>query len=285
MIISATFRSLAVNKRTLFITLSFWLVLSLLGVSAPVRARAQSNPLICDQFTGGSADVRVSYYMGEGIGYFASGNFSQALDSFSCVIDQIDPNYVPAYMSRAAVYAQFRSYDKSIDDYNTALRLSPNFTPAYNNRGIIHAAQTEFDLALADFSQAITLDSAFVLGYNNRAVIYAIQARYDEAIADLNQAISLSGIGRTLAEVSDPQRDPDTPWPSIRPTDALSFALLGIVYEMQARDNYTAYLTLMRGSADSRIESASGALESRFTFELRLDDGTWLYAASFSPAG
>jgi hypothetical protein len=54
---------------------------------------------------------------------------------------------------------------------------------------------------------------------------------------------------------------------------------------MQARDNYTAYLTLMRGSADSRIESASGALESRFTFELRLDDGTWLYAASFSPAG
>jgi tetratricopeptide (TPR) repeat protein len=223
--------------------------------------------------------------MGEGIGYFTSGNYSQALDSFSCVTDQIDPNYVPAYMSRAAVYAEFRSYDQSIEDYNTALQLSPDFEPAYNNRGIVYAVQAEYDLALADFSQAISLDSTFVLAYNNRAVIYAIQAKYDEAIADLNQAISLSGIDGTLAEVTDPQRDPDTAWPSINHSDALSFALLGIVYEMRARDSYNAYLTLMRDSADNRIQSASGALESRFTFELRLDDGTWLYAASFSPAG
>jgi len=273
-----------VNKRTLLIVLSVLLVFSLSSLSAPIHAQAQSNSAGCYQFSSSSTDVRVSYYMGEGIGYFTSGNYTQALGSFSCVIDQIDPNYVPAYMSRAAVYVEFRSYDEAIEDYNTALGLSPDSAVAYNNRGIVYAVQAEYDQALADFSQAITLNERFVGAFNNRAVIYAIQAKYDEAIADLNQAISMSGIDETLAEVTDPQRDPDDPWPSIRPSHAQSYALLGIVYEMRARDNYNAYLTLMRGSADNRIQSASGALESRFTFELRLDDGSWLYTDSVSPA-
>lgn len=271
----------------LSLTLALLMVFSLLGAARPTLtpALAQSDPLICDQFANSAADVRVSYYMGQGIGYFASGNLSQALDSFSCVTDQLNSNYVPAFMSRAAVYAEYRSYDKSITDYNTALKLNANFVPAYNNRGIVYAVQQKYDEALADFSQALTLDNTFVLGYNNRAVIYAIQGKYDEAIADLQHAISLSGIDKTLAEVTDPKRDPKTPWPTIDSNAALSYALLGIVYDMRARDSYTAYLTLMRDSADQRIQSASGALESRFTFELRLDDGTWMFAASFSPAG
>jgi len=73
--------------------------------------------------------------------------------------------------------------------------------------------------------------------------------------------------------------------PAFDPDHALSYALLGIVYEMRARDNYSAYMLLLGGDADQRIQSAAGALESRFSFDLRLDDGTWLFAASFSPSG
>lgn len=270
-------------KKTL-ITLTLVFVLSALaGGLRP--AQAQSDPLICDDFTNSPTDVRVSYYMGEGMGYFASGNLSRALDSFSCVTDQVDPSFLPAFMSRAAVYAQYRSYDEAIEDYNAALALNSSFIAAYNNRGIVYAAQEEYDLALEDFSRVISLDSNLILAYNNRAVIYTLLGQYEQAIADLEQAISLSGISTTLAQLRDPDRNPEEPWPAISAADAQSYALLGIIYELYARSNYNEYLYLMRGDADRRIESAAGALESRFSFDLRLDDGTWLFSASFSPAG
>ncbi|MBI5960177.1 MAG: tetratricopeptide repeat protein [Chloroflexi bacterium] len=274
-------------KKTFTIfTLTVVILVSSLAVGLhPSPARAQSDPLICDSFTGSSNDVRVSYYMGEGIGYFASGNLSRALDSFSCVTDQIDPGFLPAFMSRAAVYAEYRSYEESIEDYNAALALNSSFAAAYNNRGIVYAAQQEYDLALEDFSHVISLDANMILAYNNRAVIYTLTGQYEQAIADLQQAITLSGISGTLAQLRDPDRDPEEPWPVIDRADAQSYALLGIIYELYAQSNYNDYLYLMRGNGDRRIESAAGALESRFSFDLRLDDGTWLFSASFSPAG
>lgn len=268
------------KKRFILLTL-----IVLIGSVMPGPARAQSDPLICDQFPDGPTDVRVSYYMGEGMGYFESGSLAQALDSFSCVTDQIDSGYLPAYVSRAAVYAEYRSFDEAIEDYNTAISLDSAFLAAYNNRGIVYAAQQKYDEALADFSQVLTLDASFDLGYTNRGVIYAIQGKYDESIADFQQAITLSGMDAVLADLTDPDRDPEEPKPEIDPRQALPYAMLGIVYEMRARDNYNSYLTLAGSQADNRIQSAAGALQSRFSFDLRLDDGTWLFAASFSPAG
>lgn len=269
------------NKRLTLSTLI--VVLTLAGTAMPVLA--QSDPLICDQFTDSPANVRVSYYMGEGMGYFASGSLAEALDSFSCVTDQIDSNYVPAYLSRAAVYAEYRSFDEALEDYDKAISLSPSSLPAYNNRGIVYAAMEEYDEALADFSQAISLDSSSVIALNNRAVIYALQGQYAAAITDLEQAISIAGLTDIIAQYRDPERDPEVPLPSVSRAQAQSLALLGVVYEMQARDRFDDYLLLLGGAADSRVQSAAGALQSRFEFELRLDDGTWLFAAAFSPAG
>jgi len=251
----------------------------------PGSVQAQSDPLICDQFPDSPTDVRVSYYMGEGTGYFESGSLSKALDSFSCITDQIDPSYLPAFMSRAAVYTEYRSFDQAIEDYNTAISLDPGILPAYNNRGIVYAAQQKYDEALANFSQVLALDANSDLGYTNRGVVYAIQGKYDEAIADFQQAITLSGMDTILVALTDPDRDPTEPKPEIDPQQALPYAMIGIVYEMRARDNYGAYLILAGGHSDNRIQSAAGALESRFNFDLRLDDGTWLFAASFSPTG
>ncbi|HEX3050405.1 MAG TPA: tetratricopeptide repeat protein [Aggregatilineaceae bacterium] len=145
------------NKRLILFTMVMVVVLSFSLFAVP--ASAQSDPLICDQFTSGTTEVRVSYYMGEGMGYFESGNLAAALDSFSCVIDQIDSNYLPAYMSRAAVYTEYRSYDEALADYGKAISLDSSFVAAYNNRGIVYAAQTEYDAALADFDHSKLLSS------------------------------------------------------------------------------------------------------------------------------
>ena len=261
------------------------LVLGLLALLPWAGLRPVSAQADCPVFAGASVETRTGYYMGEGMGFLESGNLARALASFSCVTDEINPQYVPGYMARAAVYSAYRSYNEAIADYTTATRLDASYSPAYNNRGIIHAARQDYDLALADFNRAIDLNGGFALAYTNRAIIQAIQGDYETAVGDLEQAISLSGIAAIVADLSDPDRQPNDPRPAYNPDHAQAYALLGMIHSAWALDNYRAYLLLTGSQGDARIQSAAGALESRFTFDLRLDDGSWLLMADFSPAG
>lgn len=265
------------NKRV------FILIILLLAISLPAMAQQTEPELVCTAFEGSPDNVRISYYMGEGAAFFATSQLSRATDSFSCIIQQLDSSYIPAYLSRAIVYTQRRDYDRAITDYNAAINRDSNLVSAYNNRGIVYAALQDYDRALADFNQTLSLNSNYAVGYTNRGVIRALRGEYDDAIADLERALELSNIGQVVNTLRDPDRPADAPRPAYNTSDAQPYALLGVVYSARALDNYRDYLLLTGGAGDRRIQSAAGALESRFTFELRLDDGTWLLAADFTP--
>jgi len=260
-------------------------IMLILLTCAPLLALAQEEEpeLVCESFTGSPADVRVSYYMGEGAAFFASSQLAAAVHSFSCVVEQIDTGYIPGFLSRAIVYAEQRDFDRAIEDYTTAIGLDSGLIPAYNNRGIVHVAKAEYDEALADFNRVLELHGGNILGLTNRGVVYALRAEYELAIADLEQAIELSNIERVVEELRDPDRRADAPTPEYNRDHAQAYAILGIIHSQFALENYRKYLLLTGSSGDFRIQSAAGALESRFTFELRLDDGTWLLAANFIP--
>ena len=251
-------------------------------ISVPVMAQesGEEDEPICLAFMESSPDVRTSYYMGEGAAFVASGQYLSAIASYTCVIDEIDDEYIDAYIRRALAFVQRRNYEAAIEDYTRMIELDSNLVPAYNNRAIAYSALTEYEMALEDFNQALELDSEYVMAYNNRGVIYSVLGEFDLAIADLEQAIAVSGIDAVYAALIDPEvDDPETyNW-----RDAHSYALLGIIYSAWALDNYETYLTLTRSTSDRRIQGAAGALESRLQFELRLDDGTWLFAADFAP--
>ncbi len=264
---------------------SIFAIILILILSAPlvVQAQEEEPELICESFTGSPADVRVSYYMGEGAAFFASSQLAAAVHSFSCVVEQIDTSYIPGFLSRAIVYTEQRNYDLAIEDYTSAIGLDSGLIPAFNNRGIVQVAKAEYDLALEDFNRVLELDGGNILGLTNRAVVYALQGEYELAIADLEQAIELSNIESVVEELSDLERPADAPFPEYDRDHSQAYALLGIIYSQHALENYRKYLLLTGSGGDFRIQSAAGALESRFTFELRLDDGTWLLSADFIP--
>jgi tetratricopeptide (TPR) repeat protein len=262
-------------------------VLALLLFALPASAQeSPETPLPdCPVFKDQSIDIRTSYYMGEGLAYLSSDQLSAAEFSFTCIIRVVQPTYMPAYMSRAIVYTRYRDYQRAIADYTSAIRLSPDLLPAYNNRGILYTAIQEYEEAAADFDKVLEINPDYMAGYNNRSVLYAIQGEWDNAISMLQDAIQRSGIDTVYTRLTDPQRRSDAPEIEYDRVNARAYALLGIVYSAQALDNYQKYLFLTRGRADQRIQSAAGALESRFTFETRLDDGTWMLTADFSPVG
>jgi tetratricopeptide (TPR) repeat protein len=265
---------------------SILLFLLMALLAFPMLAQDDDDePLICDSFPSSPQEVRVSYYMGEGAGFLSARQYAAAIESYSCVTEQVNPNFVGAHVGRAIAYAARQEYDESIDDYTRAIELDGGLLAAYNNRGIVYAAQGEYEMALADFNLILGQNANYVAALNNRAIISAILGEFDSALTDLDQAINITGIDGVVAELSDPDRLPDAPIPDFNPAHAQSYALRGIIRSAQALDNYDSYLLLRGSQSDQRIQSAAGALESRFTFELRLDDGTWLLSADFSTAG
>ena len=253
--------------------------------AVPVPTATLEPPPNCPVLQKESKDIRTSYYMGKGYGFMTSGLLSDAILSFTCVIRVVDGNYVAAYMMRGTAYVRQQEYDRAIQDYTRATQLDPNLLGAYNNRGIVYTAQKDYDRAKRDFDKVLQIDANSILGMNNRSVLYAVQGDYDNAISLLQKAVDVSGIANIYAQLTDPKRPSDAKPIEFDPINARAYALLGVVYSARALDNYHKYLFLAGGNSDGRIQSAAGALESQFTFDMRLDSTTWLLVADFSLEG
>lgn len=271
------------NKRTIIITLLAALLLIVPAAFAQDATPAPEEDLPdCPAFEGEPADVRISYYMGEGTAFVRTGQLGSANFSYTCIIETIDGSYIPAYIGRANIYTRNRDYERAIEDLTRIIELDPNSKAAYNNRGIIHALQGEdtYASAIADFESAIGIDANYVPALNNRAIMHIINDEFDAAIAIYEGILANSNVDNALAIIEDPENDSELP--EFTSGEAQAYAMLGLIRSAQALENYDRYLTVTRGAADGRIQSAAGALESRFTFELRVDDGSYFIVSDFN---
>jgi tetratricopeptide (TPR) repeat protein len=254
-------------------------------ISAQDDAEEEEEWLVCPGFEEKSTDIRIGYYMGEGAAFMQTSEYASAIYSYSCIIQQIADDYLPAYTNRAVIHTIRRSYDLAIEDYTTILAINPNYLAAYNNRGIVYAARDEYEEAMADFNSVIGLDADYTLAYFNRGLIYAAQGEYDLAVADFEHVIALGDLEMIVdifetAEEDNTRVDRDE-LPEYELLYARAYAMLGLVHSHEALDDYQRYLWLTGSRTNNRIESAAGSLSSRFNFELRFDDGTWMLVASF----
>lgn len=244
--------------------------------ATPSAPRATS---ICNAFADQPAETRTGYYMGEGIAYLNTGQLANAEQSFTCIIAEIDADYVLAYMARGLTYMRLRDFDRALPDFNQVIQRQPDSVAGFNNRGVLFALQFDFERAAQDFERALAQDNGYLRAVHNRALIYTLTGDFDAAINLLQERVQSTGIDDTLAQYRNPNRPADAATIPFDPMAGRLYALLGIVYSAQALDNYQNYITLEGGAGrfpDERITAASGALESRFTFELRLDDGSLL---------
>jgi tetratricopeptide (TPR) repeat protein len=243
----------------------------------------EEPPPTCPAFPGESRETRVGYYMGEGITYLGNNQLSQAKNSFACIVRVIDPSYVPGWMGRARVNTRLVEYERAFADLNRAVQLAPNLPAAYNDRGYIFMQWRDYPRARADFERALDIDPGYTPAFSNLAVAYMVQGQYDQAIALLEDKINETNIDGILDQLRAPDYDPNRPI-LFDPTHARLYALLGIVYERRALSNFQNYTELFNRTnqfPDDRIAQTAGALESRFTFELRLDDGSWLLLSAY----
>lgn len=263
---------------------SLIMLICLLVISVGITAAQEATPEPlpppnCPAFEDQPADIRAGYYMGEGIAYLDTNQLSSAELSFTCIIRVIDPAYYPAYMARGLTYVRLRDFPRAQQDFNSALGRQPDSLAALNNRGVVFALQFDYERAAADFERVLDLDSGYLRAVNNRAIIHTLLGEYDAAITLLEGQIQNTGISGVLEQYRDPDRPADAGPILFDPLAGRLYALLGTVYSARALDDYRDYIDLTGFAGqfpDERITAAAGALESRFTFELRLDDGSWM---------
>jgi tetratricopeptide (TPR) repeat protein len=83
-------------------------------------------------------------------------------------------------------------YDRTIDDFNTALKLKPDHDLATYNRGVAESDKRQYALAVEGYTRYIALKPSDPDGYDSRGNAYRREGQFEQAIADYNHALQLN---------------------------------------------------------------------------------------------
>ena len=93
-----------------------------------------------------------------------------------------------AFYNRANAYSRKGEFDRSIRDYDEAIKLDPGFARAFYNRGNSYGNKGQIDRAIQDFDEAIRLNPRSALAFRSRSIAKARKGDKAGAAADMAQA-------------------------------------------------------------------------------------------------
>ena len=125
----------------------------------------------------------------KGLSYQIKGKNNTAVTNYNKAIS-INNNY-EAYLHKAEILENERSYSELEALYTSALQAHPKESEMFYHRAIFYSNRKKFDQALTDFSQAITLNDKVGAYYGDRATVFLKKDMKNEACNDVKKAQSL----------------------------------------------------------------------------------------------
>jgi tetratricopeptide (TPR) repeat protein len=103
---------------------------------------------------------------------------------------EIDPNYLRAYSSLAALFISAKQEDRAIAEYRKILAIRPDNPSVYTLIGMLEDARQNYDAAAENYRKALELDQNAAIAANNLSWLYAVTGKgnIDEAVR-LAQAV------------------------------------------------------------------------------------------------
>ena len=121
----------------------------------------------------------------------ASNEYDQALADFNEAI-RLNPDYAPAYVSRAQAWAKKHYRDREIDDYTEAIKRDPNNASFRVARAESWSAQGMHKRAMADFEDALRMEPNNPSFWVSRGNEWRRHLKLDDAIADYTHALQIN---------------------------------------------------------------------------------------------
>lgn len=124
------------------------------------------------------------YLKGQVYGYQNDGQGAEA--AFRKALE-IDPNYLPAYSSLAALFINSKQEDRAIAEYKKILAIRPDNATVYTLIGMLEYQRQNYDGAVENYRKALEHDQNAAIAANNLAWIYA-----DHGMGNLDEALRLA---------------------------------------------------------------------------------------------
>lgn len=122
--------------------------------------------------------------------YRKRGDYEKSKDDFATAL-RLNPNDVSIYEKLASTYLRLGDFDNAYYYCDKAVLKFPDNASAYNCRAWVGYMNGEnLDKALQDVNVSLSFSEA-PYSLHTRAAIYNKQGRYYDAIADLNKAIEM----------------------------------------------------------------------------------------------
>ena len=121
------------------------------------------------------------FLKGQVYGY--EGNGSAAEASLRRALE-LDPNYLPAYSSLAALFINSKQADRAIEEYKKILAIRPDNAAVYTLIGMLEDSRQNYDGAIDNYKKALERDPNSIFAANNLAWNYAAHGKgnLDEAV-------------------------------------------------------------------------------------------------------
>lgn len=135
-------------------------------------------------------DALAVIYFDRGVTWYTIGEYDRAIQDYDRAL-KLTPQFAQAVFNRGNALDEKGQFDRAIQDYDQAIKLNPNYAMAFNNRGYVWDERHDFDRAIKDYDRAIDLNPQYAQAFNNRGVAYAHKGDWDRAIRDYDRAIEL----------------------------------------------------------------------------------------------
>ena len=126
-----------------------------------------------------------------GLSLFAEGKVEGAIKHYDKAIALGQSHAAEFYTNRGIAYGHLGQHQRSLEDYNEAIRLKPDLVVAYNNRGNTFNKLGQYQNAIQDYNKAVLLKPDYVDAYQNRAVAYFRLGNSSPGCLDAQKACEL----------------------------------------------------------------------------------------------
>jgi tetratricopeptide (TPR) repeat protein len=123
--------------------------------------------------------------------HLASRDYDKAIDDFSAAI-RLTPTFGPAYIGRARTWAKKHYRDRELADYTEAIRREPANAAYLVARAESCSAQGMHKQAMADFDAALAIEPTNPSFWVSRGNEWRNDLRFDDAIADYTHALQIN---------------------------------------------------------------------------------------------
>jgi len=125
-----------------------------------------------------------------GVLLFKQGQYQQAIDSFSKLIE-VAPDNADAYKNRGVSYMKQEKFDLAVLDFEKAKKLFPELKGLYSNLGVAWYYKKEYEKAIENYDIEIEMAPENHVAYFNRALSLAELGKNKEALEDLSRTLKL----------------------------------------------------------------------------------------------